>query len=443
MTDSKTKNAVPTGRFSRFSKVAKIAGGMAGGMIAEGARQVRAGQAPKAKDMLLTPANAKRLADQLANMRGAAMKLGQMLSMDTGDFLPKELSDILAKLRSDGHSMPDKQLEQQLISAFGEDWQTELYGFDFNPIATASIGQVHTAMANDGKKIVLKVQFPGISESIDSDVDNISTLLRFSGALPKDLDLKPFLAEAKAQLHDEADYQKEAAFLQQFGETLAEDPRFKVPKYYPEYSCGHILAMEFIEATPIENIADLPQELRNHAIKALVELLFKELFELRMVQTDPNFANYMYQANSDSSLEPGNVVLLDFGATRKYPKRFTDNYKALIRAMLKNDEKGLLTAATKLGYLVQDVPEAYQQFILKIFAIVAEPLQYEGDYDFGSSDLTTRLNTLALEINDYKSEWQAPPANAVFLHRKLGGIFMLANRVKAQVNVNAILKEWI
>ena len=430
----KQKKAVPTSRLSRFGKVARFAGGVAGSVLSEGARQLADGKAPKARDLLLTPANARRLANQLADMRGAAMKMGQLLSMDSGDFLPKELTDILAKLRDDGHSMPDEQLEQQLVAAYGEDWQTELYGFDFDPVATASIGQVHTAMAPDGKKIALKIQYPGIANSIDSDVDNMATILKVSGLLPKNVDIKPFLEEAKAQLHDEADYLKEAEYLQAFREALADDPHFVVPKPYPELSCSHILAMEYVPSTPIEDMLDANQAQRDAIAHELIELVFRELFELRLVQTDPNFANYRYQADSQR------IVLLDFGACRRYPESFSQTYMQLAKSLLEGDDAATFAAAEQMGYVVGDAGEDYLALVKQIFDLIAEPLRFEGEYDFAASNLNTRLNELGMEMQNFRHAWRAPPADAVFFHRKLGGLFLLATRLRAKVNVNALLR---
>ncbi|MCB1732414.1 MAG: AarF/ABC1/UbiB kinase family protein, partial [Halieaceae bacterium] len=195
--------SIPTSRVGRLARVARMAGGVAGGMLAEGTRQLRAGKRPRARDMLLTPANARRVADQLATMRGAAMKVGQILSMDTGDFLPRELADILARLRSDARYMPVAQLRKVMDEAYGEDWEELFYGFEMKPLAAASIGQVHKTVAPDGREIVLKVQYPGVAASIDSDVDNIAALLRMSGLLPAELDIQPLLEDAKRQLKDE------------------------------------------------------------------------------------------------------------------------------------------------------------------------------------------------------------------------------------------------
>ena len=193
--------AVPHSRVSRFSRMVRLASGVAGGMLVEGGRQLAQGNRPKTSDLLLTPANARRVADQLAQLRGAAMKVGQLVSMDAGDVLPPELTEIMARLRSDAHSMPAKQLEAQLRENWGEDWDERVYQFSQKPIAAASIGQVHEAISLRGKRLAIKIQYPGIRKSIDSDVDNVATLLRVSRLVPRQLDIKPLLAEAKTQLH--------------------------------------------------------------------------------------------------------------------------------------------------------------------------------------------------------------------------------------------------
>ena len=428
---------VPTTRIGRFARVAKLAGGVAGGMLAEGSRRLRAGERPRARDMLLTPANARRVADELASMRGAAMKLGQMLSMDAGDFLPEELANILARLRADADTMPPGQLNKTMTGAYGENWEELFYGFEMQPIAAASIGQVHRTLSPDGREIVLKVQYPGVAKSIDSDVDNIAGLLRLSGLLPESFDISPLLSEAKLQLKAEANYLTEAGYLRQFGELLADDERFVVPEVLDELTTEHVLAMTYVDSQPIEVIADLPQAERDRIVTSMIDLMLWEFFELRMVQTDPNFANYRYQP------ETGKTVLLDFGATRKFKAGFVNDYRRMVRAALKGDEERLLASAEKLGYMVSSGTDDYRQLVLDIFSIALEPMTSEGVYDFGKSDFSTRLAALAESIQDYRDFFQAPPSDAVFFHRKVGGMFLLAQRFKAKIDVNGMVKERI
>ncbi|WP_294641667.1 AarF/UbiB family protein, partial [uncultured Aureimonas sp.] len=203
--------SVPSGRLSRLGQFGRLAGGIAGGMLAEGARRLADGERPRIGDMLLTPGNLVRVADRLSHLRGAAMKLGQMISLDAGDTLPPELSEIMARLRAEADPMPRVQLERVLAAEWGREWRIRFERFDDRPIAAASIGQVHRARALDGRELAIKVQYPGVRGSIDADVDNVATLLRVSGLLPPHLDITALLAEAKAQLHEETDYRREGA----------------------------------------------------------------------------------------------------------------------------------------------------------------------------------------------------------------------------------------
>ena len=172
-----------------------MATGVAGNMLMAGAQQLAQGKRPKLGDLLLTPANALRITQQLSQMRGAAMKVGQLLSMDAGDLLPAELTRILSRLRDDAHHMPPAQLQKVLAAEWGANWRTKFSRFDVKPVAAASIGQVHRAVTRDGRELAIKVQYPGVAESIDADVDNVATLLRMSGVLPRGLDVAPLLAE--------------------------------------------------------------------------------------------------------------------------------------------------------------------------------------------------------------------------------------------------------
>ncbi|MEM8662282.1 MAG: AarF/ABC1/UbiB kinase family protein [Pseudomonadota bacterium] len=435
--DTDREKAVPASRVSRLARVARMAGGVAGGMLAEGTRQLRSGKRIRARDMLLTPANARRVADQLATMRGAAMKVGQILSMDTGDFLPKELADILARLRSDARYMPVKQLRKVMEEAYGPDWEELFYTFDMKPLAAASIGQVHRTVSPDGEDIVLKVQYPGVASSIDVDVDQIAKLLSISGLLPATLNLDPLLEDAKRQLHDEADYFKEAQFLQAFGDLLRDDERFLVPEVLPDLTRKNVLAMTYVGGEPIESILSLSQEERDQVMTALVELMFMELFELRMVQTDPNFANYQYLSDS------GQIVLLDFGATRKFKVGFVNNYRRLLKAAIANDEKRLVAAANRIGYAMGDDDTEYRERILELFLLGLEPVRSEGVYDFARSDMAKNMSQLAEEITRFSDFWQAPHSEVVYFHRKLGGMFMLASRLKARVDVHGLVQQWL
>jgi len=431
------EKSIPKTRLGRFSRVARMAGGVAAGMVSEGVKQLAQGNRPKVSDMILTPGNAKRVAKQLSAMRGAAMKVGQLLSMESADFLPPELAEILAQLRNKAFIMPRAQLLQSLTEAYGEDWQHQFGQFDLTPLAAASIGQVHRATTLDGEKIVLKIQYPGVAQSIDSDVDNIAGLLRVSRLLPKHVDISDLLSDAKAQLHEEADYLREQAYLEKFGEAFKDDDRFIVPKFYPQLSTKTILAMEYVEGTAIDKLSGVAPSRIDQLMSDLFSLMLQELFDLRLMQTDPNFANYLYQQDT------GKIVLLDFGATRAFTKKFAVDYKRLIRGVMADSREKTLDAADRLGYLATHASPDYQDFLVDIFNIALESFKEPGRYDFETARLSERLSALSEQAYDFKEFWQTPPADVVYLHRKLGGMFMLATRLGAQVDVNSMVSPYV
>lgn len=421
--------AVPSGRLSRFVRLGSLASGVAGGMLAEGVRQFAQGKRPKLGDLLLTPANARRVADQLAQLRGAAMKVGQLLSMDAGDLLPPELSEILSRLRSDAHPMPMSQLVNVLNANWGKGWEDGFQRFSFTPMAAASIGQVHAAQTLDGRHLAIKVQYPGVRQSISSDVDNVATLLRLSGLLPSTLDVAPLLEEAKRQLHGEADYLSEAAHLTDFRERLGGSPEFILPEVHAGLTTANILAMSYVEGVPLESLLTAPQAERDRLIGLLFELLFREIFDFRLVQTDPNFANYRCDPASSR------LVLLDFGATRAYETPRVEAYRRLLTAGMHNNQSAANEAAIEIGYFQADIQERHRQLVLNIFTQACEPLRHDGAYDFGRSDLARRIRDAGLQLGTDREFWHTPPVDALFLHRKIGGLYLLAAKLGARVNI--------
>ena len=438
--DNARSAAVPGGRLSRLARLGSLATGVAGGMLAEGARQLAAGRRPKVSELVLTPANARRVADQLAQLRGAAMKVGQLMSMDAGNLLPPELADILARLREDARTMPMSQVVEVLETHWGKGWEQGFERFSFTPCAAASIGQVHRARTRDGQELAIKLQYPGVRRSIDSDVDNVATLLRVSGLLPRSLDLAPLLDEAKRQLHEEADYRREAENLHRFGALLEGEADFVLPRAIDALTRSDILAMSWVEGVAVETLAEpqaADQALRDRVADLLIGLLFRELFEFRLIQTDPNFANYRFDADS------GRLVLLDFGATRAYAEPVVEAYRRLMAGTIRGDRAAMGEAAQAIGYF-QDTIHAHQrEAVIDLFEIACEPLRHPGPYDFGTSDLAVRLRDAGLALSTDRDFWHTPPADALFLHRKLGGLYLLAARLRARVDVGARVARWL
>lgn len=435
MTQNNSK--VPAHRLSRFGNLASLAGRVAGGMLAEGARQLAKGQLPAKKDLLLTPANIQRVADQLAHLRGAAMKIGQLLSMDAGELLPPAFAEILARLRANANPMPAKQLAQVLQREWGDNWQRHFVDFTFVPMAAASIGQVHQAYHDNGKRLAVKIQYPGVRQSIDSDVDNVAALLRISGLLPKEVNYQGLLEEAKIQLKHEADYLLEARHLNQYRQYLIHDTDYRLPEVLTELTTQNILVMSYVEGSHIESLVHASQAERDRVMTLLFSLFFRELFEYRLVQTDPNFANYLYDHTRQQ------LVLLDFGACREYPASFSQGYQQLFNAALHDNQASMVQALTQIGFFSQQILPEQKQAVLNLVKLACEPLKHAGAFDFGVSDLAIRLREAGTALSMQQNYWHTPPADAIFLHRKIAGLYLLAARLKARVNVCILLTPYL
>jgi predicted unusual protein kinase regulating ubiquinone biosynthesis (AarF/ABC1/UbiB family) len=428
--------AVPTGRLSRFIRFGGMATGIAGTMIIDGGRQFAAGKRPSMADLLMTPANARKVTDQLAQLRGAAMKMGQLMSMGGDDLLPPQLAEILARLRADAQHMPAKQLDQVLVREWGKDWRRRFKHFDVRPVAAASIGQVHRATTADGRELAIKIQYPGIRASIDSDVDNVATLIRLSGMIPASLDLAPMLAEAKRQLHEEADYAREAECLAQFGTLLADAPDYQVPALHRDFTTANVLAMDYVRGVAVESLADAPQATRDRVMTLSLALLLRELFDFGLMQTDPNFANYRY--NPDT----GRLVLLDFGATRAFAPEIGNRYKALLHAGLAADRAATTAAMLDIGFFGPDTPQKHQDSIVTMFETAMVPLRTTGHFDFADTSMVANIRDDGLAMAQDRDFWHVPPIDTLFLQRKFAGLYLLGSRLKARVDMSQLLAPY-
>ena len=428
---------VPASRLARFTRLGSMTAGVASDMAVNGISQLGQGQRPSMRTLLLTPRNVTRIADQLARMRGAAMKIGQLVSMDTGEMLPPELATIMARLRNEAHFMPPAQLKTVMGANWPAGWLGAFEKFDVRPIAAASIGQVHRARTKDGRDMAIKVQYPGVARSIDSDVANVGALMRMSGLLPQGFDLAPYLEEARKQLHDETDYAREGAQLAHWGALLADEAHFIVPQYHADWSTPDILAMSYVAGRPIEAAAEEAQDVRDRIATRLIELALKEMFTFGEMQTDPNFANYLYQP------ETARIVLLDFGAARRLDARIVDQYRNLLRAGLAGDMAGLEHAAREIGFIDADTEARHQTRILRMMGMVFDALRDTPCFDFADTTLSRRMQAEGIALAEDGFVPPLLPVDVLLVQRKLGGIFLLAARLGARARVADLFARFV
>jgi predicted unusual protein kinase regulating ubiquinone biosynthesis (AarF/ABC1/UbiB family) len=215
-------------------------------------------------------------------------------------------------------------------------------------------------------------------------------------------------------------------------------PTVIVPRVDRDLTTRHILAMDWIEGEPLENLASeaVPQAQRNAVARTLYKLLLRELLEFRFMQTDPNLANYLYLPATHQ------LVLLDLGSAGDYPARFCEAYRDAARAMIDSDEGRLRDAVFRIGYARPDDPPAHIANAMRIVQLACEPLQHRGAYDFAGSRLLIRGRDLGLEVA-MRSGLRSPPPETLFLHRKLIGTFLICARLRAKINVHALVDQYV
>lgn len=427
------RSRVPAGKLERLARFGWLAGEVALGGIAESARRLASGVATPTS-ALLTTANAERLAKQLSAMRGAAMKLGQLLSMEGDDLLPPQFAAAISVLQAEGAGMPETQLRRVLGSAWGRGWESRFREFELEPMAAASIGQVHRAVDRKGRKLAVKVQFPGVSRSISSDVDNLGTILRLSGLVPKGIDLAPLLRETKRQLRAETNYRAESEQLRRYASLVDGVPRLVVPGVVDDLSTDHVLAMDLLEGEPLPSFfgQGRPQRVRDQLASDLYSLFFRELFDFRFMQTDPNPANYLV-------LGENRIGLLDFGAARAISPALSEAYRDILAGGMSQDRERMRRGMEAAGFFRPGDDDRRTESIVDVFALGCEPFRKRGPYDFAESDLPGRIRNFVLELAMNKTLDNAPHPEVLFLQRKVGGVFMLCARLGARVNTRALL----
>ncbi len=280
------------------------------------------------------------------------------------------------------------------------------------------------------------MQYPGVSASIDSDIDNVAGLLKLTRLIPKGLDIQGILIQAKAQLKQEADYRMEMAYLEKYQSLLQNDLRYLVPSAYKPLSNEFILCMEFIEGKPISQLTTAPNILKNTIVENLMELVFNELFTFQFTQSDPNFANFLYQEDTQK------LVLLDFGACRTLSDKACNGYAQMASAMQNQNGDAMLAALLNLGLLNSETPEHVRQIIKGACLTASESLQVNS-YNFKQSQIIKRLHKETMVLINDKDAIASPDFDIALINRKITGTVMLANKMNADVRLRSLLSPFI
>jgi predicted unusual protein kinase regulating ubiquinone biosynthesis (AarF/ABC1/UbiB family) len=437
------RGAVPRGI------AATLAGIRAGGALAvDGAvKQVlsRSGLRGAETESEFARREARRFVKELGKLKGTYVKIGQIFALLGEHFLPPALTDALHELGGRTEPLPWDAVAPVVEADLGP----RIEDLDIDPVAfaAASLAQVHRATVRaTEEQIVLKVQYPGLAEVIDGDFDAVVRMLRLARWLPAGRDMDDWLESMRAYLHHEIDYAREARFADWVGARLAglgaSAGCYHAPRVYPEYSSDRVLALEYVSGKMVTDpaIARLSLSRRNAMARAMLELFFIELYDWGVLQTDPNFGNYLLQPDRDGD----RLVLLDFGSMLDCSADFLHHLRRVIAAGLEEDVDTLVDGLIGLGCLQPDAEaegrELFANFCLHLLEplrrpehLPAERLNRRGEYRWADSRLMQRAGRLAAASTTSR-HFTTPSRDFALIARKLTGVFTFISVLGAEFN---------
>ncbi|MGE0763626.1 MAG: ABC1 kinase family protein [Bdellovibrionales bacterium] len=385
---------------------------------------------------------AQVLTQELGQLKGSAMKVGQLLSTYGEHFLPKEANQVLKSLQADSPSLAWPAVKKQMDKQLGADVLSELE-IDTTPWASASIGQVHRARRkSDGQELAMKIQYPGVDGAIETDLKFLRTILSMGQWLPKGARFDAIFDEVREMLYREVDYRNEIAATQLMADKLNNEPRYRVAQVFSRYSNQRLITTEFLAGDPVDgqSVQNLSLERRNRLGLAFLELYLRELFEFKLVQTDPHFGNYRVQIDPTSAGQDC-LILFDFGAMREVPDDFLCNFAKVMKGGLLRDAALVEDGGRALNILLPDDPPELIRHYVELCFLITEPFA-GGEYDWGASDLPKRVAKRGSEMV-FSHSLRAPPQETVFLDRKLGGTFVFLSVLKCRLDARPMLLEFL
>ena len=382
--------------------------------------------------------NVLRIVESSKELRGAFMKLTQILSM-RDDLFPTEALNILSVVQSGVPPMDYGVIRSRIIEELGKPPEKIFAEFEPEAFAAASLGQVHRARLRTGEDVVVKVQYPGVEKTVASDLQNVKSLIRALKVVAsdvagkRDLDWRGVYDELRERLEEELDYRQEARNAELFRHLFADDDEIIIPGVHPELSTRRLITLGYVDGYKIKEIfaPGVDQELKDRVMIKLYEITWRQLLEFGIVHVDPHPGNYLVTHHPK-------LALLDFGCIRVLPPPIRDAYRDLNRAMLEDDDPLFRDALIRLDFLN---PDDDHKPMRKILRRILDPVLKDRPVDPRKYDSIEQA-MLAAQDAIRAGYWKRPP-HAIFLDRVMIGLDAYLKQSGTVTNWHRIWKKWV
>ncbi|MFQ5525457.1 MAG: ABC1 kinase family protein [Thermoanaerobaculia bacterium] len=418
MPDRKRKTGLLTSPSRRLLRLGGLVGRVGASVASDRALGLlRSGPALEAQRVENLVKNAVRVAETLGEMKGAAMKVGQMLSLHA-NWLPEEVAEVLRSLQREAPRVPPEVMRYEVEGSLGAPIGELFEHFDEEAFAAASIGQVHAARLADGRDVAVKIQYPAIREIVTADLKNLKRLFKSLFAMIFEADFEPLWEEMRDRLLEELDYEHEAENMRTMRELHSDVPEIVIPRVIEERSTDRVLTMEFVDGiAPRDASSDaFPQDLRDRWGQVLFEFQFRGLFEHRVMHADPNLANFSF-------LDDGGVVVYDFGSVKHVPDALANGYARLIEAVLEDRLEGVPEILVGIGATRGDGSPVELELLEPYLEMLADIFRREPAYRFGEDpELLEKIMDAGLQSWSAVTDFRFPQ-DVIFVDRSLAGHF--------------------
>jgi predicted unusual protein kinase regulating ubiquinone biosynthesis (AarF/ABC1/UbiB family) len=436
-------NDLPTGRVRRAAKVGRLAGEQAArGYATKAANLTRGEERRRAAAERRQLETAEQIFEVLGQMKGAAMKVGQVASfIDTGAFPPEFQERIqakLAELREAAPSVPFDKMRKVVEDDLDDRLEAVFAEFGEETVAAASIGQVYRARLHDGRDVAIKVQYPGVGNAVRADLQNIGLIMRVAKRIAPGMDAKAMTAELRERLTDELDYEHEAQQHRAFARTWRNHPFIYIPGVVTELCTEHVLVTEWVDGIGFEEIRELDAATRDRFGEIVFRFFFGSLYRNGHFSGDPHPGNYRL-------MDDGRVAFIDFGMTRRVTREDLDAEVAAVRAAMDSDAEGLHRRLAGLGFFdpsdEQVTPEA-------VFDHFHDVTRWYIDDRVVTIDREL-VSQVLIDFGDPRSRhWQlmkreTMPPQAMLARRMEALTLGVLGQLGATANWHRIAREWL